>query len=77
MIFAAALPGLALAQSVNPSGMTLPNFQASALLTANTTTLLPTKVALQMPGAQPATTAAPAAKIQAVADTSPTPQQKP
>jgi len=77
VLIAAALPGFALAQSVNPSGMTLPNFQASALLTANTAPLLPTRVALQIAPARQPADVTPAAKVQTVADTSAEPQQKP
>jgi hypothetical protein len=76
VFLAAALPGFALAQSVNPSGMTLPNFQASALLSANTAPLAPTRATLQIAPSRPTIADAPVAKIQTVADNSAGPQQK-
>jgi hypothetical protein len=55
-----ATPAAALAQCVNPSGMTLPNFQASYLLAP----------APAAPAAPPQIVSAPPAKLQTVAATS-------
>jgi hypothetical protein len=39
----AALPALALAQSINPVGMTLPNFQSASLMTVSSQDYTPLK----------------------------------
>jgi hypothetical protein len=74
-ILFAALPGAAYAQSINPSGITLPHFQTSALLTSNAPVL--TQTDLKIPVQSRATIAAPADKTQLAANTAPEPSVKP
>jgi len=69
-------PGLVLAQSVNPSGMTMPNFQVESLITVNEPPGAPPPfITPQKPAPRIITADAPRAKTELTADDTVAPQK--